>query len=134
MVFSTRLKPATTSSLMAYLPQDSATQGRLNAIRHAVRAATKAATTVGFGPRFLHSTGQLHKGGPNTAVCLQITAEISGDVSIPGSPYSFGTFIRAQAIGDVRSLQGHGRRVVRVHLGADYVQGLAALAQALADL
>ena len=120
--------------LMAYLPQDSATQGRLNAIRHAVRAATKAATTVGFGPRFLHSTGQLHKGGPNTAVCLQITADISGDVSIPGSPYSFGTFIRAQAIGDVRSLQGHGLRVVRVHLGADYVQGLAALAQALADL
>ena len=120
--------------LMAYLPQESATQGRLNAIRHAVRAATKAATTVGFGPRFLHSTGQLHKGGPNTAVCLQITAEISGDVSIPGSPYSFGTFIGAQAIGDVRSLQGHGRRVVRVHLGADYVQGLAALAQALADL
>ncbi len=120
--------------LMAYLPQDSATQGRLNAIRHAVRAATKAATTVGFGPRFLHSTGQLHKGGPNTAVCLQITADISVEVSIPGSPYSFGTFIGAQAIGDVRSLQGHGRRVVRVHLGADYVQGLAALAQALADL
>ena len=82
----------------------------------------------------LHSTGQLHKGGPNTAVCLQITAEISGDVSIPGSPYSFGTFIRAQAIGDVRSLQGHGRRVVRVHLGADYAQGLTALTQALADL
>ena len=120
--------------LMAYLPQDSATQDRLTAIRHAVRAATQAATTVGYGPRFLHSTGQLHKGGPNTAVCLQITAEISGDVPIPGSPYSFGTFIRAQAIGDVRSLQGHGRRVLRVHLGADSARGLAALAQALADL
>ncbi len=120
--------------LMAYLPQESATQGRLTAIRHAVRAATQAATTVGYGPRFLHSTGQLHKGGPNTAVCLQITADVGGDVSIPGSPYSFGTFIQAQAIGDVRSLQGHGRRVLRVHLGADYAQGLAALEQALADL
>ena len=116
---------------MAYLPQEGAVHNRLQAIRHALRAATRAATTLGYGPRFLHSTGQLHKGGPNAAACLQLTADIADDVPIPGAPYSFGTFIQAQALGDMRSLQGHGRRVLRVHLGADYEQGLAAIEQVL---
>ena len=119
---------------MAYLPQDNATQHRVNAIRDLLRAATRVATTVGYGPRFLHSTGQLHKGGPNTAVCLQLTADIAEDLPIPGAPYSFGTFIQAQALGDMRSLQRHGRRVLRVHLGPDYMGGLATLEQALAEL
>ena len=121
-------------AIMAYLPQDDAVQDRVNAIRDMLRTNTRAATTVGFGPRFLHSTGQLHKGGPNTAVCLQLTADIDEDVPIPDAPYAFGTFIQAQALGDMRSLQGHGRRVLRAHLGADYENGLAALEQAIAAL
>ncbi len=118
-------------ALMAYLPQEEAIQGGLDAIRRAVRAATGAATTVGYGPRFLHSTGQLHKGGPNTAVCLQLTVDIAEDLPIPGAPYSFGAFLQAQALGDLRALQRHGRRALRVHLGADCAAGLAALEQAL---
>ena len=121
-------------AIMAYLPQDAAILDRVDAIRDMLRTSTRAATTVGFGPRFLHSTGQLHKGGPNSAVCLQLTADIDEDAPIPDAPYAFGTFIQAQALGDMRSLQGHGRRVLRVHLGADYSNGLAALEQALAAL
>ncbi len=121
-------------ALMAYLPQEDAVHGRLQTIRGALQAATRAATTLGYGPRFLHSTGQLHKGGPNTAVCLQLTADIPDDVPIPGESYTFGTFLEAQAIGDVRSLAGHGRRVLRVHLGADCEAGLTELASALREL
>lgn len=132
--FLDRMEPGDYVALMAYLPQDEAVQGKVNTIRDLLRTTTRAATTVGYGPRFLHSTGQLHKGGPNAAVCLQLTADIAEDLPIPGAPFSFGTFIQAQALGDIRSLQRHGRRVLRVHLGADYFQGLAALEQALADL
>ena len=132
--FLNQVAPGDYVALMAYLPQDGAVHDRLHAIRHALRAAARAATTLGYGPRFLHSTGQLHKGGPNTVACLQLTADIADDVPIPGAPYSFGTFIQAQAIGDMRSLQGHGRRVLRVHLGADYEQGLAAIEHVLTKL
>lgn len=132
--FLDHVGPGDYVALMAYLPQNDATQNRVNTIRDLLRAATRAATTAGYGPRFLHSTGQLHKGGPNTAVCLQLTADIDEDVPIPDAPYSFGTFIQAQALGDMRSLQGHGRRVLRIHLGADFASGLAALEQAFADL
>jgi transaldolase / glucose-6-phosphate isomerase len=75
------------------------------------------ATTTGFGPRYLHSTGQLHKGGPNDGVFIQVVdAGRSADVPIPGRPYTFGTLIDAQALGDLRSLRGRGRRVARVTL------------------
>jgi len=131
--FFAQIGPGDYVALMAYLPQDDVVQSRVNAIRDLLRAATRAATTVGYGPRFLHSTGQLHKGGPNSAVCLQLTADITEELPIPGAPFSFGTFIQAQALGDRRSLQRHGRRVLRIHLGADYFEGLAALEQALAD-
>jgi hypothetical protein len=71
--------------------------------------------TAGYGPRFLHSTGQLHKGGPNTVLAVQVVRRTpSGDVKIPGYPYDFGTLIAAQAIGDHQSLRSHGRRVLRV--------------------
>src|SRR5262249_26462772 len=85
-------------------------------IRLAVRDAKKVATTVGFGPRFLHSTGQLHKGGPSTGVFLQITDSPKADISIPGKPYSFGQVIAAQAAGDLAALEARGRRALRVHL------------------
>jgi hypothetical protein len=82
---------------------------------------------VGYGPRFLHSTGQLHKGGPNTGVFIQITADAVKDVEIPAAPYTFGTLIRAQAVGDLLALKSHKRRAVRVHLGEDVSGGLKQL-------
>ena len=84
------------------------------------------AATLGFGPRFLHSTGQLHKGGPDTGLFLQITAEPRRDLPIPGWQESFGTLIAAQAAGDLAALQRRGRRVLRLHL-ADPAVGLTRL-------
>ncbi len=103
-------------ALMAYLEQAPANHRALQSIRVAARAAKKIATTLGYGPRFLHSTGQLHKGGPNTVLGLQITADDSVDAKIPGESYSFGELRRAQAIGDWQALMNHGRRALRVHL------------------
>ena len=113
-------------AILAYLPKDSPIEARLQAIRAAIGATTGAATTLGFGPRFLHSTGQLHKGGPDTGVFLQITADPSKDLPIPGWPETFGTLITAQALGDLASLQGRGRRAMRLHV-ADAEAGLARL-------
>ena len=84
-------------------------------------------TTLGYGPRFLHSTGQFHKGGPNTGLFLQLTAEDAKDVPIPGAPYTFGVFKRAQALGDLEALEKHGRRVGHIDLGKEINRGLAAL-------
>lgn len=100
----------------------------LDRIRTSVRAATKAATTLGYGPRFLHSTGQLHKGGPNTGVFLQLIGGDAAAIAIPNQPFDFGTLKNAQALGDYQSLQAHGRRVLRVDLGDDVDAGLATLA------
>jgi hypothetical protein len=88
------------------------------------------ATCLGFGPRFLHSTGQDYKGGPNTGVFLQITADDAVDVIIPGQKYSFGVVIAAQAAGDLAVLEAQGRRALRVHLGADVAAGLKTLSDA----
>jgi hypothetical protein len=78
------------------------------------------ATTLGYGPRFLHSTGQFHKGGPNTGLFLQLTADDAEDASIPGAPGTFGVFKRAQALGDLEGSGKHGRRAIRVHLKIQY--------------
>ena len=110
-------------AILAYLPQDRDVEDRLQAIRARIREMTGAATTLGFGPRFLHSTGQLHKGGPDTGVFLQLTAEPSKDLPIPGSQESFGTLIAAQALGDMTSLQRRGRRALRLHM-SDVESGL----------
>ena len=102
-------------AILAYVPQDPEIEDRLQRIRARIREATGAATTLGFGPRFLHSTGQLHKGGPDTGVFLQLTADPSRDLPIPGWEESFGTLIAAQALGDLASLQRRGRRALRLH-------------------
>lgn len=115
-------------AILAYLPMDAPNVDRLQAIRAAIGKRTGAATTLGFGPRFLHSTGQLHKGGPDTGVFLQLTADPSKDLPIPGWSESFGTLIAAQALGDLTSLQRRGRRALRLHL-ADANVGLAWLEQ-----
>jgi glucose-6-phosphate isomerase len=93
-------------------------------IRAAVRDRTKAATTIGYGPRFLHSTGQLHKGGPNTGVFFQIESHDKNDFPVPGEPYTFGILKQAQALGDLRALTSRGRRVVRIDLGDDLLASL----------
>jgi len=103
-------------ALMAYLTRSPANSAALRAMRVAARDSLKIATTVGYGPRFLHSTGQLHKGGANNVLGLQITADDTTDAAIPGASYTFGALKRAQASGDWQALQSHGRRALRVHL------------------
>jgi transaldolase/glucose-6-phosphate isomerase len=102
-------------ALLAYLPRDPDAEATLQRLRSLVRDGLGVATTAGFGPRFLHSTGQLHKGGADNGVFLQLTAEPQRDLPIPGWSESFGTLIAAQALGDLRSLQSRGRRVLRLH-------------------
>lgn len=118
-------------AILAYLPPDDAVVERLQRIRVRARDAIGVATTLGFGPRFLHSTGQLHKGGPDTGVFLQLTAEPSKDLPIAGWDETFGTLIAAQALGDLTSLQRRGRRALRLHLG-DVDAGLGRL-EAMVD-
>jgi len=113
-------------AILAYLPPDPAIERRLQRMRERIRGVTAAATTLGFGPRFLHSTGQLHKGGPDTGVFLQLTADPAKDLPIPGWDESFGTLVAAQALGDLASLQRRGRRAARLHL-ADVESGLERL-------
>ena len=104
-------------AILAYLDRTSETEDAIERTRLAIRDRYKVATTTGFGPRFLHSTGQLHKGGPNSGVFLQVVDKgRSADLKIPGQPYTFGTLIDAQALGDLRSLRTRGRRVARVTL------------------
>lgn len=103
-------------AILAYLPRNSQTTRRLELARHALRARYCVATTVGFGPRYLHSTGQLHKGGPNTGVFIQVVDPATEDIAIPGAPYTFGELEAAQALGDLAALKHHGRRAARVTL------------------
>jgi len=116
---------------LAFLPMFPEHEAAIQGFRHKVRDAKRVATCLGFGPRFLHSTGQDYKGGPNTGVFLQITSEDAIDVEIPGQRYSFGVVIAAQAAGDLAVLQSRGRRALRVHLGPDVAAGLKTLAAAI---
>jgi hypothetical protein len=96
-----------------------------------VRDAKRVATCLGFGPRFLHSTGQAYKGGPNSGVFLQITCDDASDLPVPGQKYTFGVVKAAQARGDFQVLADRGRRALRVHLGTNVGAGLATLAAAV---
>jgi glucose-6-phosphate isomerase len=116
---------------LGFLPMFPEHEAAIQGFRHKVRNAKKVATCLGFGPRFLHSTGQDYKGGPNTGVFLQITADHAVDVEIPGQRYSFGVVIDAQAAGDLAVLEARGRRALRVHLRADVAAGLRGLAAAV---
>lgn len=112
---------------LAYIQNNAEHESEIQSFRMKVRDAKKVATCLGFGPRFLHSTGQDYKGGPNTGVFLQITADHAVDVSIPGAKYTFGVVIDAQAAGDLTVLEERGRRALRIHLGKDVNAGLKAL-------
>jgi transaldolase/glucose-6-phosphate isomerase len=129
--FFAKAKPGNYIAIQAYLPEKPEIQEQLQNIRIRLRDVFHLATTLGYGPRFLHSTGQFHKGGPNTGLFLQLTADDAEDTPVPGTTHTFGVFKRAQALGDFKALQGHGRRVMRVHLGKDVPQGLDALSQIL---
>jgi len=114
-------------AVAAYLPHDDATNFALDSIRLALRERTRLATTLGYGPRLLHSTGQLHKGGANNGLFLQIVDEPADPKPVPEADYSFGDLIRAQAIGDALALRERGRRVLRVTLGSRRAEGLSEL-------
>jgi glucose-6-phosphate isomerase len=118
---------------LAFLPMFAEHEAAIQEFRHKVRDRKRVATCLGFGPRFLHSTGQDYKGGPNTGVFLQITADHADDVGIPGQKYSFGVVIDAQAAGDLAVLESRGRRALRVHLGSDVVAGLKTLSAAVSE-
>lgn len=119
-------------ALLAYLPMLAPHERALGRMRARVLEHTGAATCVGFGPRFLHSTGQAYKGGPNSGVFLQITCEDAQDLPVPGQRYGFGVVKAAQARGDFEVLVSRQRRALRVHLHADVGTGLAALEAAIA--
>ena len=118
-------------ALLAYLRRTPGRHERLSALREDVRDRLRIATTLGYGPRYLHSTGQLHKGGPAEGLFVILTAEESPDIPIPGEPWGFTALHRAQSLGDLRALRDGGRRVVRVHLKGDPAEALDHLAREL---
>jgi len=126
-----RIKAGDYFAVLGYVEMNEAHTQELQALRHAVRDKKKVATCLGFGPRFLHSTGQAYKGGPNSGVFLQITCDDAADVPVPGQKYTFGVVKAAQARGDFQVLAERGRRALRVHLGKDVKAGLATLRKAI---
>src|ERR1044072_8272620 len=122
-----RVKPGDYIALLDYFEESEDAEGIVQQIRTHLRDATHCATTTGYGPRFLHSTGQLHKGGPDSGVFIQVTATDARDVKIPGEPFTFSTLKQAQALGDFQSLSKRGRRAVRVEIGPDVTAGLKRL-------
>jgi len=118
-------------AVLGYITMNAAHEKTLQGIRHAVRDKKRVATVLGFGPRFLHSTGQAYKGGPNSGVFLQITCDDAKDLAVPGQKYTFGIVKAAQARGDFAVLADRGRRALRVHLGKNVKAGLATLAKAV---
>jgi transaldolase / glucose-6-phosphate isomerase len=118
-------------ALLAYVTMNAENETALQTIRHTVRDTKKVATVLGFGPRFLHSTGQAYKGGPNSGVFLQITSDDAHDLPVPEQKYTFGIVKAAQARGDFAVLAERGRRALRVHFGKDVKAGLAKLQEAV---
>jgi glucose-6-phosphate isomerase len=127
-------QPGDYLALLAYLPRTEAIEAALAAWRLALRDHLKLATTLGFGPRYLHSTGQLHKGGPNTGLFVQLVAPDAEDAPVPGERYSFGTLKQAQAIGDLQALRAHGCRAVRLRLDGSLPEAIRGLAIATLPL
>ena len=119
--------PGDYAALLAYIPRSAETIAALREAQTAIRDATHAATAAEFGPRFLHSTGQAYKGGPNSGVFLQITCDDAEDLPVPGRRYSFGTVKQAQAMGDMQVLVERGRRAMRVHLHGNLAAALRTL-------
>ena len=126
-----RLKAGDYFAVLAYIERNEPNRTQLQSIRESVRDKKRVATCLGFGPRFLHSTGQAYKGGPNTGVFLQITCDDAADLPVPGKKYTFGIVKAAQARGDFSVLTERGRRALRLHLTGDLAAGLRTLQQAI---
>jgi transaldolase/glucose-6-phosphate isomerase len=126
-----RLQPGDYFALLGYLQMNAENEAELQKMRMAIRDSFQVATCLGFGPRFLHSTGQAYKGGPNSGVFLQITHDEANDLAVPGQKYTFGVVKAAQARGDFEVLVERKRRALRVHLGPDVRSGLKQLAKAM---
>ena len=126
-----RVKPGDYVAVLAYVDRNADNREALQAMRMKVRDARHVATVAEFGPRFLHSTGQAYKGGPNSGVFIQVTADDAKDLPVPGEKYTFSVVKAAQARGDFDVLSERGRRALRVHLGSDVKAGLAKLSAAL---
>ena len=124
-----RLRPGDYFALLAFLEMNDGHNFILQKIRHQVRDTLKVPTSLGFGPRYLHSTGQLFKGGPNTGVFIQVTCDDAVDLPVPGRNYTFGIVKAAQARGDFKVLVERARRTLRVHIGGDVWQGLTRLCE-----
>ena len=120
-------------AINAYLERTPTVHDVFQRIRTIIRDTKRVSTTLGYGPRFLHSTGQLHKGGPDTGVFIQVTADQKTDLDIPDEPYTFGTLAAAQALGDLKSLSTRNRRVIRIHLGFDVEDGLRRMQKAVEE-
>ncbi len=120
-------------SILAYMPTTGEHEELFQDTRVSIRDTLRVATTFGYGPRYLHSTGQLHKGGPNKGAYIQVTCEPRRDLPIPGRPFSFGTLIKAQAMGDFQSLEKHGRRAIRLHITGDHGEGVERIREAIKD-
>jgi transaldolase/glucose-6-phosphate isomerase len=128
-----RLGPNDYFALLAFIQMNPEHEACLQEIRHAVRDTKRVASCLGFGPRFLHSTGQAYKGGPNSGVFLQVTCDDAANLPVPGQKYTFGVVKAAQARGDFQVLADRGRRALRVHLGKDVKSGLDMLAPAISE-
>jgi transaldolase / glucose-6-phosphate isomerase len=120
-------------ALLAYMERNAEHAEALQHMRRMVRDRKRVATCLGFGPRFLHSTGQAYKGGPNSGVFLQITCDDAHDLQVPGQKFTFGLVKAAEARGDFEVLAERGRRALRLHLGADTTAGLATLKTAIEE-
>jgi transaldolase/glucose-6-phosphate isomerase len=118
-------------AVQAYLMPSPEYAAKLRHVAAIIRDRLGGATTIGFGPRFLHSTGQLHKGGPNSVLVLQIVDRPADNLAVPETNYTFDALIQAQALGDLAALRQRRRRVLRVNLGGEILAGLDLLAQAL---
>lgn len=129
--FVVQMKAPDYLALLPYFQRTPARQEALQSLRGALRNRLRVATTLGYGPRYLHSTGQLHKGGPNTGVFIMFTADAPEDIPIPGQTYGFATLQRAQALGNLLALGHKQRRVIRIHLGNDIAGGLKRVAESL---
>ena len=119
-------------AILGYMTPSKEHERAIAAMRKSFLTRYRLASTMGYGPRYLHSTGQLHKGGPDTGLFLQLVESMKPDLGVPGKPYTFGTLAQAQALGDLQSLQAHGRLAVRIDLGRQAVTTFQKLASQLA--
>ncbi len=131
--FFSTLNPGDYVATLVYMPTTGEHEELFLDTRLQIRNKLKVTTTFGYGPRYLHSTGQLHKGGPNKGAYIQITCDPRRDLTIPGQSFTFGTLLRAQSIGDMESLQKHNRRAIRLHIHGDHSEGVERIREAIIE-